>query len=541
MLADAVRATPISIRLAVDGNRDGDLAFDASDATSKARAYRFWLNNDTDQPEDDVQGAPDSNDLKINNVRDLEDFSRVQIRISDTLNLLDADEEWTVRLQFSDTHSGSPEVNLFSAVGFGPDYLADLEVANEQVQRGQSTIGGNPEMLWITEGTAQTVSVNRFFGGLNLPDPTNTAAFLFEGRTAGKGALTLRVYKDDHLIGESKVWIELRDIKDMYEHWTVGDTTEIALTQIPLVPSRVGTFEYDENSPEDNDYIVFVHGWNMEPHRRRAFAETSFKRLFWQKYDGRFALFSWPTEVGVTTYNVSERKAYASAFGLWRLFTDLNDLYPGKVRVLAHSMGNIVVSEALRHEVESPTPQVIIHTYAASQAAVAAHAYFAAAPERDPPIPNGWQTPEVYANYPPTPGVPYYANIDSAAASLVNFFNPDDDALGWWNFNQGIKPTLGYGYVAGLGFIRDPGLQIMTFPNDTYEIYSHAAQARSQALGRVADVQGPFDVDDQIDLSADPFGYTGAQEDHSAQFLSTNVGRRSYWETIMRRFGLLDT
>jgi hypothetical protein len=270
----------------------------------------------------------------------------------------------------------------------------------------------------------------------------------------------------------------------------------------------------------------------MSPWDRRSFAATAYKRLYWQNYKGRFGLFSWPTEVGTLTYNDSERKAYESAFGLNWLLHDLNDTYTGKVRVVAHSMGNVVTSEALRIEADRPTPEKIVHTYVASQAAMAAHAYDAAAPavETD----ESTDTPEVYANYPAT-GRPYYADIGEAADNLINFFNPVDDALGWWLTNQDLKPTEGIEYVFG-DFVGPEG--VLTFPDDTYDIYAYAAEARSEALGRVPDVGGPFDETRQVNLDSIAFGFGGSPSGHSAQFYSTNMQRNLYWATLLERFGI---
>jgi hypothetical protein len=44
-----------------------------------------------------------------------------------------------------------------------------------------------------------------------------------------------------------------------------------------------------------NQYILFVHGWNMSPTEKTFFANTAYKRLWWQGYQGRFGAFHWPT------------------------------------------------------------------------------------------------------------------------------------------------------------------------------------------------------------------------------------------------------
>jgi len=84
---------------------------------------------------------------------------------------------------------------------------------------------------------------------------------------------------------------------------------------------------------------------------------------------------------------------------LQHLLTDLNGAYPNRVRVLAHSMGNVVASEGLRLHGTNMPP--FVYAYAASQAASVAHAYDAVNPQvvRNDFTP-GMRTPEMYASFP---------------------------------------------------------------------------------------------------------------------------------------------
>src|SRR5262249_36575152 len=143
-------------------------------------------------------------------------------------------------------------------------------------------------------------------------------------------------------------------------------------------------------------------------------------------------------------FDRSERRAYWSATGLHTLLSELYQAYPGRVSTFAHSMGGIVMSEALRLEAQTSTPRKLVDTFVASQVAMTANAYDLGAPLREPPL-NGWQTPEVYSNYNGT-NFPYFVNIGRAATRLVNFYNPQDYALGWWGTNQNTKPDFGYTY-----------------------------------------------------------------------------------------------
>src|ERR1700710_419225 len=115
----------------------------------------------------------------------------------------------------------------------------------------------------------------------------------------------------------------------------------------------------------------------MERWSKDRFAESAFKRLYWQGYQGRFGEFRWPTDFDFNAtlidailqphnYDGSEFTAWESAVGLLNKLTDLNTEYPGHVYVLGHSMGNVVTGEALRLAAQQGSGQ-IVNTYVASQ------------------------------------------------------------------------------------------------------------------------------------------------------------------------------
>jgi len=375
----------------------------------------------------------------------------------------------------------------------------------------------------------------------------------------------------------------------MYEHWTVGDVVEIDVADIPAHAARTpDSGEYDSDSPEEDKCIVFVHGWRMLEWERRYFANTAYKRLWHQGYMGRFVFFSWPTEYterwedawfdfnddqppkDKSNYANSERKAYISGTGLRNLLLDLRGQHGVmNVSMFAHSMGNIVASEALRiHASESGSGR-LINTYIACQSSMAAHAYDANLAERTPNtllnLGPMWKTPEYYAANPYT-GQPYFSNITNATR-FVNFYNPIDSALSGWLHGQDLKPNNGmmpqitphnnfwcnfprlpldplpfynpaligelcyYWSIASqpLGDRRD--LSVM---DDIYEIYSHCVQARSVALGAtmlVNTADENFNLNSGFADVAQRFGNTRA--DHSAQFLGTNIIRHEFWTKLI--------
>ena len=394
---------------------------------------------------------------------------------------------------------------------------------------------------------------------------------IFEGVTTGQCMVVFGICSNSStpVVTSPPLYLNLRKVTDLYEHWTVGDNITTECDQIPRTAARTSDSAVfgTAQSNSEMDYILLVHGWRMLPWERRAFASTAYKRLWHLGYKGRFGLYSWPTDwcnvddtLGMLTsntnranYDRSEQRAWYSAQGLWSTLVTLNDQQPESVRLIAHSMGNVVVSEAL-HLRGSARNTPLVHTYIATQAASVAHAYDAVNPEIVRP---GWMpgvnTPEVYAAYPrPSGASPYYAGMGNAVQvnpitlqrRIINFFNGSDYALDntkSWPMNQFSKPDIGYNYDFGWWrtkyWFNDTKLNITT---NYREIFAHMAQARSKALGCSEDsthiVRG--EIGGSVNLAVAPFGFTSSTNDHSAQFNSINMNRRPYWRQVLSSFSI---
>jgi hypothetical protein len=549
------------IELAVDGDRDGTIRFlpSTNDQTSASRPYTFWVNDDRDSGSDDTAedldptaGPLDNADSFISNLRDLEDFTRLHLKI-EAVSLTQLQQgTLSLALEFRDAVN-APGIRIFRSylTNGTPDYLTNETVAAQQISGGYGSAVGQ-----ITSAASFTLPATFWSGatGSNAFRP-----FLFEATGVGEGQLVAVLKQGTTSIAEStRVHLKLRKIADLFEPLTAGDTIAVDWSQVrPMWTWATNSGCYCGSTLETRDYILFVHGWRMQTWERRAFANTAFKRLYWQNYRGRFGLFSWPTEwipgwvipLDPQNYDRSERKAFQSAHALERLLDALNRLYPGKVRVVAHSMGNVVVSEALRQRAKSGSTPTI-HTFAASQAASVAHAYDAIGPKT---IEFGLtvQTPEVYANYPPT-REPYFRQIDRVATRIFNYHNKDDYALGHnlWELNQDTKPDTGWRYATNRWYREETVISggttntlhiRLSFEKDTYEIYAHIAEARSKALGSavygVYTVGGPFNGE-PVNLNELPFLYRDAPYEHSAQFRSFNMRRHTYWRNLLDSFAV---
>jgi uncharacterized membrane protein len=410
--------------LMVDANNDGKMSFTNAavhnkDKTKKHAPYQFWVNDDRDEEEDDVpvEGIPDWTRNTIDQERDLEDFSRLWISFKGLTELVKSPGvQLQLEWQPNDgtlpwrPAEGNPAIKLFPAAEAdgGRKYLDKQNWAELQASSPYNATCGLvrrdfPLVLPLGPDVLA-----------NLTEEQPNLYFLFEGVNRGKGRLVLKLLKNGQPLAEyPPLYMEIKDVKDMYEQWTVGDVTQpnmpVSSLDYQVWPSDtpIQLFGISGNpmpSPtteEEKDYILLVHGWNASPFSKDSVGNTAFKRLFWQGFNGRFGLFRWPTfyyEVAPPAhhFDASEHRAWASSLGLLSLINRLNGgPFSGKVRIVAHSMGNIVASEALRR---SQSGQ-IVHTYVASQAAISAHCYDAATPPMSFGPGAGPTTPDVYAFY----------------------------------------------------------------------------------------------------------------------------------------------
>ena len=454
--------------------------------------------------------------------------------------------------------NGNPTIDLFQAAD--PDggiaYLTNLTTASNQINLNLCQYIGRL-------GAGQSIQLNSSQFSNNWAGDH----FIWCGVSNGVGNLNLTIYDGiGNVLAWSTVYIQIQDIKQMYERWTVGDmeTNALGITE-PVTPASAAylaqndepipgqppfQYLYDPATDTNLDYIVYVHGWNMQTWEKDRLAETAYKRLYWQGYQGRFGSFRWPANyypnfksyLNTTNYDGSEQVAWESGRPLGTFLAGLNSNYPNNVYVMAHSMGNVVVGEALR----LAGANLIVNTYVASQAAVSARSYDNTVPAD---ISIFLVTPDSEGHYYTNGAPPYFSGI-SGAGNFVDFYNPQDWALGKWVSDQANKPDPNYfwtmpssgipsGYYYGPSFST---IRSLRFTNDTYEIFSCCVQSYSLALGAETHIAAPFSASVvPVNLSASPFNFPDTHPGHSEQFRFDNMTTKAYWSQLLQSFKINTT
>jgi hypothetical protein len=289
------------------------------------------------------------------------------------------------------------------------------------------------------------------------------------------------------------------------------------------------------------------------------------------------------------TYNASELQAWRSGAALASVLSNLRQPDPMgdvHVNVLAHSMGNVVVAEALRQwRLQSTEP--LVDTYIAMQGAISAGAFGDDATNALPPLVTSIF--DLYRYWPvgvgePAGGRPYMSDPTNASANWsqlaatnrVNMFNALDFALTnalAWPTNNGLKPLSGnvapfdvwqYNYKfdengpsAGVYRVHAQTEQEQIISTDlidmngrpgayAYEIMAFASVANTLPIGSQDDLDW-FNVN--INLDGDVSGLDenvrglepGIRPNHSFQFHHDLVITWDFWDRVMNEIGVSRT
>jgi len=527
------------VSLQLDKNHDGvmDGRFNGPDWTTQKNPMVFWINNDHDEPpgngffnypldRDREVGPlypPDYSYGYITCKRGLEDFARLWVR---GVPALPTDLGYTVTLSCTAV-SGSPALNLYSAqTDGGIDYLTNVTVAASLVNK--------PKITTLTSGATYTFPPGFFDGSIK--------GFLFEGTNAGEAQLTLTIYQFGNPLVQASAYVDLHDIKDLYEQAHITNL-QITWPQMVDSPTTSGYQLDNEVAPglggNTNQVIAFVHGWRIPQLEYYIFSETMYKRLYWQGFQGTFAALRWHTlssdefsnEMDYLTFNRSEHIALDAGAGTASYFTNLAQRYSNSViSVCSHSQGADVVGSALRQL--AATDNAPIRNYVIMQGAFTAQSY-------DASVTNDWAL-QLMQSVVPTPDtyLSYFGSISNAVqGTIVNFFNPQDFALGLWyndqllfipqtngtmRYNITLKPDVVWGYQTDGTYSwltnNFPVQLASTTPRavtNSIELMPFVARPRSLSVGQQTGVHGP--VNSEVNLLSQ-FGFTGAFYDHSGEF-----------------------
>lgn len=378
----------VSAMLEVDANRDGVISAGEGPATGKP--WRLWINDDRDagdhQANDsDIPGQPPLiektyqvsehgplfTDKTYNNFaepgiqgqRDLVDFFPVNLAIAELLRLMPAVDGYRYQIR-------QPEwaVNVV-LTGLKPQDVRQLHTVPNLKAFGPTLDAGVER--------AEVLSLDAT-GFLELPaawltrlEQQGHGVMLLEGRYASAQPLELRVVKAGQTVATIPLPLTISPVEEMYRHVDLTRLCTDITGRTVLAPpgnTRPSQTASPRGLPDDEcsaRWLVLVHGYNVDCEHARGWQAEVFKRLYALGSKARFVGVTWYGDTGLD-YHQAVFHAFQTGDALPEAlsFLDLS-----QSTLMAHSLGNMVVSHMLQES------KLVPHRYLMVNAAVAAEAY----------------------------------------------------------------------------------------------------------------------------------------------------------------------
>jgi len=543
--SDTVKFTVPKVEMAVDANRDGQIGFNNnSDDTTSKKPFVFWVNDDQDvqttnwkwsdpDPETIPVKKPDYSDDHIQSPRDLEDFARIWMQVSPAIDWTKTTT--TIELSWRNV-TGSPAVNIYKAfeADGGDRYLKRTDYA--RIQSSEEPY--RTALATLESNSIQELDSSIFADG-------QPRYFLFEGAGKGKGELVLQIKQGDQVIAESSVYFDLKDIKRMYQRMhtqplPANFSYPSQQPEIPSYPYALGpnggvivpptnigfgfgngeedplALRFDKPPDEEKKCIVFVHGIDLTVPEYENYAESFFKRLWWEGYKGRLVAFRWgtplDTEEGPDIFNDGEFRAWSYGPSLIGAVGTIRGQIgqDATISVAGHSLGNAVVGSALQQG-------LVVDNYVLLEAAVSMSCFHAppADPLNDPLQPFFLESLVNKDAEKPTPN--YYTELgyrgflrdirSGVRDNLKSYHNLDDFWLATGETSTGLnvdwvtsqsdwKPAglilndiVKYQYAYSPNRTDPSRIRVQTIygairpVEDTHESMAYVARSRTRAIG----------------------------------------------------------
>ncbi len=413
-----VRLTVYGIDLDVDS--DNNLIIDQNDddieslKDDKYPSFLFWVNDYKV-----YQSVKNPRDLKIAGLKNLENFASLIIDMSTIKYTVDSESDsWLpdgytfyLEMEKKGESQGSPLIRVYPKFGSGTKYLSDENTAKEQLK------------LINTKPAGKLLNGDRLYINKEFFDANGKGSFIFEGLSDGEFILKL-VLEDpeNNVVSEDEVYITLKKLRHMYraaDARVCGNSAWNSEAYPGCVKWPVTQYGYlnDISSVKKSKLVVFVHGYNVPelgtydesgyylPGAYDAFDDV-FRRLYWSGVTNSAIVENELGEtvqkgadfIGLTWYGNEIRSLdlQIGDFYLSRMLqfnrNVFNALYSAKpvaqflkergaeyieggVNLFVHSLGNVLISNAIKRADETGIGDLNIRKYILHEAAVSSSAY----------------------------------------------------------------------------------------------------------------------------------------------------------------------
>ncbi len=354
---DEVLLTTLNLNLVPDWNHDR--VIDDQDVASCAGVtpYRFWKNDDaddgniaegdSDRPgQDGFFGGGNASDGVVNGRCDLLDFFPLWVDLHETANLLAADTSFEFRLAQSNEAVRAVYTDLCTT------NAGDFMTTEGNVYG--YTLAQNASEADTMEVSRSGLALNALFLDRIKADPSK-GVLMIEGRRTSNKPIRLEVWKGGRRVCGKPLRLSIDGVEKMYRWLNLRAAADGDFERSTAMDDEPENFPDAESNGK---HFVFVHGYNVSESGARAWASEFFKRF---RQSGSRAMFTpviWhgnESQIHVDVpflidksftpnYYINVEHAFATADNVAELVPEL----PGSIVLGAHSLGNMLVSSAIR-------------------------------------------------------------------------------------------------------------------------------------------------------------------------------------------------
>ncbi len=338
-------------QLVPDYDRDGKI--DEADTTKmlQGRPLWFWVNDDSDDnanggrftedSDDDVPAlggilnAPNCGNLLVNGYRDLVDFTPVWIDLSRVAGWLPDFIPLTYRLRQSDGAAGAVWTSLgkSTAGSFQRSPTGGCGPFLDQVVQSATVTPVTSEGAYLPESVVSL-----------MEDDSSKGVVLLEGAGTSTSALVLEVHCGDQMVCSGELPLRFSSVEDFYRWVNLRAAAGGS-------PERVTVDGEPSNWPDSLTTgvdVFLLHGFGVPEPRARGWGAETFKRLWQSGSNARFWMVTWNGDAGMVSGFNYHGNVYNAFLTAPTLAAYVNSHGTGSKVVMAHSLGNMVVSSAIQ-------------------------------------------------------------------------------------------------------------------------------------------------------------------------------------------------
>lgn len=353
----------LDMDLMPDVNRDRVIGEEDRGRVTPDKPFRFWINDDRDfgdisDDTSDIPGAGSGANHRggqVNGRSDLLDFFPLWLDIRQVVNEM------------------YPGDGVRLVLRQGGDAVKAVYTDLIRGKAGQFLVADNdfcgPGFNQPAHGADKFTLAS---GGVDLPEALlgriranpDKGVLMVEGAGKTEAPISLEAWKGGTLLCRKDLPIRIDGVEKMFWGVNIRNGEQITPPQNEL-PEVEG---FGKN-------LVFVHGYNVSEQGARGWNSELYKRLFWSGSKARFYGVTWFGNDGQKTLPIVGEVTQDYYGNVIHALNDatllrdvINNIGPGSVILAAHSLGNMIASEAIRIGAR-------VEKYFAFNAAVASEAY----------------------------------------------------------------------------------------------------------------------------------------------------------------------